>query len=650
MDPSAPKSHYRRPATILGANLLLFTLARLVLYLVNRQDFHALSGLELVESFWRGIWFDACLIARIVGVPMLLLALPFAWAQNRWWQGVWGWLCLAPFILFIAIFAVDIVYLRYVHRHIGLELSYVSWEEAKSYATEGHAWAGLAFLVLGSGMLLAWWRVVMRFPSVAPARKKPHLGILLALIAVTAVVFRGGIFLRKSLHVGDAFDGVSLASGMLTVSGPFSSLIVLSSIMKRDRFIENVDFYPWEQALEEVRVLATAPGEVPVDPEYPLLRRRPSRGAGRTPNMVVLMLEGWDAENFDCIRAVRGEPPLGLTPRFDALAREGVLLTRCYSSGERSLEGLYALTTGHPTLPGLPYLGAGLELTAMPYIGHLAQDEGYATYFLQATGRHFQRVHSAASLVGFQVVKDGEDMPIETDVRPEGEGIAWDHELCHEAHRILTEAARGEQPFLAYVFTAATHEPFNWPSDEYRKIEPRTEKDRYLNSLYYADDAVGWFMQAARDAGWYEDTIFLLVADHGSGQAFRADDPANKFHIPCLILAPGLEPRIEDRVTSQLDVVPTILDLLDWDVAHAGLGRSVLQTEGWEHHGALCNYSPILIRVEDEGMVLHNLQDRLEGSRAFKEGADLDGIERRLLSTLQVGYRLVFENRFCPIR
>ena len=115
-------------------------------------------------------------------------------------------------------------------------------------------------------------------------------------------------------------------------------------------------------------------------------------------------------------------------------------------------------------------------------------------------------------------------------------------------------------------------------------------------------------------------------------------------HIPCAIVGPELEPGVNDRVASQADLFPTILDVLGWEGPHASCGRSLLEpadeTGGW----AMCVKGELVTWIESAGWVQHNLDHRTAAGR-FDEAADLDLMERRLLSMVQVVTTSIRSNR-----
>jgi phosphoglycerol transferase MdoB-like AlkP superfamily enzyme len=634
-----------RPLLIIAAHFARFFLARLAVLFIYRQDFTSLSVGDILWAFVRGLRFDGAIIFLVIGMPVLLLMLPFPWAQREPWQGIWGWCCYAAFILFFLVVAIDTLYFGYVHRHGGLDArretnALLDASRAVARTGVGERLLPILGIFAASAAVFFGWHWLMRGdqPPVTDLRVR----IVVTLLAF-GLMYAGAhaTFTKrtKSVHV---FDGVPHAAAVLALNGPFSILQSLDYAKPVKR-----DFYPWPEAVAVAQKTLFAREETASpDPAYPLLRSRPAPQAQK-PNVVVIMLESWDAYYVDAHRREMGLPPLGITPHYDAISREGVLLSRFYATGQKSMDGMSALLAGFPTLPGIPYLGRGMEQGSLPFLGHLAKQEGYDTLFIQASHRHVYGVDAISALAGFTTYLAAEDIP---PAQPQVSrsvlgGAAWDHEMFAEANRRLAAARR---PFCAFLYTDTTHSPYAWPGKEWEKIPLDGRDARYKTSLGYADEALGRYFMGAKAAGYFDSTIFILAADHitGIGGA-TLGDPATLHHIVGLVLAPGLKPGVDRRIGSQLDVIPTIADLAGWSAPYSAVGRSLF-AEVSPTEGAFCVEGEVIVRIEEGGCMVHNFSSRT--TKKYREDADFDGMERRLLSIYQVAATLLRTNRLYPSR
>jgi len=631
---------HRRVLAIFSLNLLIFFLARVGLFLVYLEDFHDLTLFEVLRAFARGLLFDASIITLVTGGPLLLMLLPFRLAHHRHWLSFWTWANFVLLALFLLLLAGDIVYFGFVHRHAGPEIIALGGDVdlMLDMAIGSYWWALLLFLAACVGLFFLWRRL-FRHADAEVGRFLPRLAILLIALLSVAMLIRGGLG-RKPLDIVDAFVEGRPSAAYLSLNGPFA----MSRALLNTHNVKT-DFFAWDEAVRRTQEQVLAPGErLLAGDEYPLLRARTTTTA-RKPNVVVLMLESWDAAHVDTLRRAMNLDPFGVTPNFDALARQGLLFTRFYANGERSMDGLAALVAGIPTLPGTAYLGMGMEQNRMAYLGHMAKQEGYEPIFLQSSKRGSFHVDSIAAMAGFTRYLGSEDIPATGHSKNITERGAWDHDTFQEANKLFEQA---KKPFVGFVFTASTHLPFQSPGERWQKFPPDSLEHRFLNSLYYADWALGEFIAAAKKSGYYDNTIFILTADHVSGFAGKSGDVPSLHHVPLLVVAPGLKPGITARTGGQVDVIPTLAQLAGWRSSQAGLGHSLLDTRPDFARGTLCVRGNIIERIEDQGWVAHDLQQRVTASPGLRED-DALAMERRLLAMYQVAHTLLLRNRIYPM-
>lgn len=691
---------HRRVLAIFSLNLLVFLLARVGLFLIYFQDFHDLTAAEALRAFTRGLLFDASIVLMFTGGPLLMMLVPFVFVHHphrlsfpnwlranvivallaaalavlaryalsgkaasilpsaaigfgvlallmllpfrithhRAWISFWTWINFVLLALFVLLLAGDIVYFGFVHRHAGPEIAALGGDTELLFdmAFGSYAWA-LALYAAACVGLFFLWRRLFRHVDGEVGRFMPRLAILLIAFFAVATLARGG-FGHKPIDIVDAFVESRPAAAYLSLNGPFA----MSRALLNAKHVK-ADFFEWKDAVARTRELLLAPGERWLDDDYPLLRARDA-GRARKPNVVVLMLESWDAQHIDILRANMGLKPLGVTPNFDALARQGLLFTRFYANGERSMDGLAALIAGYPTLPGTAYIGMGMEQNRLAYLGHMAKQEGYTTIFLQSSKRASFHVDSIATMAGFETYLGAEDIPATGHSAKITERGAWDHDTFQQASKLFAQA---KKPFTGFIFTASTHLPFQSPGERWQKFPPDSLEHRFLNALHYADWSLGEFIAAAKRDGWYDNTVFILTADHVSGFAGKAEDMPSLHHVPLLVIAPGLKPAIDARVGGQVDVIPTITQLAGWRAPYAGFGHSLLDTRSSSTRGTLCVRGGVVERIEDNGWVAHDLTRRVAASRGAREG-DLKAMETRLLASYQVGHTLLLRNRVAP--
>lgn len=627
---------YGRVALILAVFLVLFLLGRLGLYTVYHDEFSQLSLADTLFAFLYGVRFDASTIIIFIGFPLLFLLLPFQWAHSRLWQGFWLLFQYAVLVLFILTLVGDGIYFSFVQRHTGPEIHALFGDTdiiLDVLATEHALLVGITLMAALYGGKL--WMKAFHYPIARPTNRVRRLAMILILLPIMVIVGRGGLQ-YKPVEVVDAFSYGNAQQGYLTLSGPFA---VQHSLMQSAP--QRKHFMPAAEAIQTTRKLIIDDGQHFVSEQYPLMRQNNTGKSGNPPNIVVVMMESWDAIHIDSIRQVMGEKPIGVTPNFDALSRQGLLFPNFYASGRRSMDGMAAILAGIPTLPGVPYIGTGLEQSQLSYIGHLAKANNYNTFFLRSANRGSFHLDSVSATAGFDLYKGAEDMPtLHTNVPEENTWGAWDHETFTEAHKHFTAS---DKPFLAVLFSSTTHNPFRVPGTQWYKFPHDGEKNKFFNTLYYSDWALGELIKNAKAAGYFDNTIFLITADHISRFGNNGRSPKSRFHIPLLITGPGIQAGLNTHTGSQLDIMPTIAELAGWQQPYSSLGRSLLSKTS-ENAFAVGVDSNIISVFNDDITLSRNLEKRLYLTEKADAGRAAQ-LEHDMLALYQTTLNLLLSNR-----
>lgn len=636
----------RLPLAVLSLEFLLFALARLFFLIAHWESVNDLGAGELAFSLLHGLRFDASLIFLFWGPPILSLLLPLRAFQTRAWRGlVFGLIglgLLAQALLFLG----DTVYFGYVERHVGQEAiaMFTDLRLMTAMVLEDYLPHLLSFFVLGCGFLWLYTRVCWKWlHDLHPGRGS--WGYALLFVVVGTVAVRGGLTNRKPLNPASAMVGERpYSSSAVALNAPFNvyHTVRKAGVGGRVRFMQHeVAERLVQRELGITPALDGTPGSLGLGPRFPLNRTALTpTGAGKAKNCVVIMLESWDAWFIDAWREPQGLQPLGLTPCFDRLAQEGRLYTDFYAAGQRSVHGIAAILASVPTLPTLPYIGTGgIEQNRLGMLPQLAEQRDYHTFFFRSARRESYHLDRVAQVADFDVYRGAEDLK---RLHPGAErhkfGV-WDEVLFSDAASYMEECG---EPFFGFLFPSSTHHPFNVPSDDWEQSEGSSKVARFSDALRYSDDTLGAFFDSIRDEPWFADTLFVITADHVSGVREGGLPMPERFRIPCLLIGPGIEPGLDPRTASQLDILPTVVEHLGLGTPYSGLGRSLLDEREPRNHGALMVIGDDqVMRKEGPSWMVRNDQRRL----ISQGGEELDGLEKRLQASWQVMLRLLAENR-----
>ena len=272
------------------------------------------------------------------------------------------------------------------------------------------------------------------------------------------------------------------------------------------------------------------------------------------PNIVLII---WESFTAKVAEDLGGLP--GITPAFKELSKEGLLFSKMYASGDRSDKGLPSVLSGYPAQPVTSILKTPKKSQQLPHLSQSLQQNGYKTSFYYGGELEFANLKSYLRFGGYEKlvgIGDFEDEQLNSKWGAH-DNVVFDKLLSD------IEQEKGPKPFFKTIFTLSSHEPFDIP------VKPRfPEKDAntlFMSSLYYTDSTIGSFVAEAKKRPWYDNTLFIIIADHGhtypgGSQVYEAE----KFHIPMLWFGGALkaEPAMVESTMSQTDLSATLLQQL----------------------------------------------------------------------------------------
>ena len=255
-----------------------------------------------------------------------------------------------------------------------------------------------------------------------------------------------------------------------------------------------------------------------------------------------------------------------LTPELDKLADEGIVFEELYATGLRSVRGIEAVITGFTPRPQLSVVKLNETQTNFFTLASLLERNGYQTSFIYGGESHFDNMKRFFMNNGFQTVVDEKDYDQPAFV---GSWGVSDEDLFDRAHETFNRA--GEQPFFSLVFTSSNHSPFEIPDGRVNE----SVFGPLETAINYADYALGRYIDMARESSYWDNTVFLVVADHSVRVIGGTLVPVEHFRIPGVILGGTIEPRKISGISSQIDLLPTLLSLIGLSTEHPGIGRDL---------------------------------------------------------------------------
>ncbi len=274
----------------------------------------------------------------------------------------------------------------------------------------------------------------------------------------------------------------------------------------------------------------------------------------KKPNVLIIIWESLTAKAVSSLGGLTG-----ITPHLDALAPQGILFTDIYASGDRSAKGIVAILSGYPAQPTTSIITVPTKSASLPSLPRTFKANGYHNSFYYGGETEFANIKSYLLQQGFDRIIDHEDFD---ESEKNSKWGAHDHILFN---RLLKDIDTQKAPFFTTLFTLSSHEPFEVPGKT--AIPGKDTEHRFLNSLHYTDRSLGNFIQQAKTKPWWDNTLIIILADHGHTLPKNNGGRSAEFRIPMLWLGGVVKPkgiRI-DTLGSQTDVAATLLAQLGYD-------------------------------------------------------------------------------------
>ena len=411
------------------------------------------------------------------------------------------------------------------------------------------------------------------------------LGLILVTLVVTWYLFRRDLALADRLKgwrwkavAGPAYiAAVLLAVGLLNFNTRFqdSQNVYVNELQANglykfyDAFVKNElnykQFYltePEEQAEAFVHGIYGSTGDNlhAVRCEGPEIRR----------NIVLITIESMSASFME-----RFGNTNRLTPVLDSLYKQGLAFDRVYATGNRTVRGLEAVTLSLPPCPGQSIIKRPRN-DNMHSTAAVLREKGYDAYYFYGGNSYFDNMETFFGGNGYRIIDQKSYKPEEitfANIWGVCDEDAYDKVIRSLGERADTTAA----PFFAHVMTVSNHRPYTYPAG--RIPIPNDAKLR-SGGVMYTDYALGRFFEEASRQPWFDNTVFVITADHCASSAGKTEIPLEKYHIPALIFAPGLiTPQQVDKVISQIDLMPTLFSLLGMDYDSHFFGQDALSDD-----------------------------------------------------------------------
>ncbi len=283
-------------------------------------------------------------------------------------------------------------------------------------------------------------------------------------------------------------------------------------------------------------------------------------------NVVLISIESLSA---DFMEAYGNKDEI--TPFLDQLAKNSLMFTNIYATGNRTVRGLEALTLCIPPTAGESIIKRETENKNKFTTGNVFKSKGYTVKFLYGGYSYFDNMKDFFGGNGYQIVDRDHFKPEEISF-----ANVWgvcDEDMARKAVSEMNKDAKKGKPFFYHWMTVSNHRPFTYPEG---KIDISGTAKSRNGGVKYTDYSIKRFFEMAEKQPWFKDTVFVIVADHCASSAGKTELPMEKYRIPAMIYSPSfIYPQEFTGLTSQIDVMPTLFGMLNFNYQSKFLGQDI---------------------------------------------------------------------------
>lgn len=527
------------------AGIVFFTLFRLVETIAycatteGADDFGGLYGKALFIG-WR---FDTVVSCYILALPLIMVIIgELARIRRKWYYAIAHYFAMVLYTICFFACAADIPYFCYFFNR--LDVVALSWADdfGTSVSMIVHEPMYILYLGVFVAVTVGWWllgRLLFRRVLMQHLDKNQSylwgIAISILLLGLGFLGMRGKLS-KIPIRVSTAYF----------CNNPFLNQIGLNPTFTFIKSMEDAG----KSANQKVELIDDLIAKdvylewlsTPVDSTLDAIRLPEGM------NVVLVLMESMSAD-----KTALHDPSASLSPCLDSLMRRSLTFREAWSAGIHTHNGIYASLYGHPALLARNIM----KSTPMPNmcgLPHILRDAGYSTIYFMAHDEDFDGMRGFLYQNGFDRVVGQHSWPRDEIVGTWG---IPDHKLFDH---VLEHCDSAKAPFFACVMTCSDHNPHILPDDiDFHSKQKELQKQ----VAEYADWSIGRFVRMAQQKPWFDNTLFVFIADHGASLNPIYDMALAYNHVPLLILAPKhIEPRFDDRLTMQIDVAPTVIAML----------------------------------------------------------------------------------------
>lgn len=533
---------------------ILFAFQRIIFICINSNQAIEIPISTLLNAYWHGMLFDASIVGYLTLLYCVIFALASPWVKLTTLLKVVNIITCILSSVIVILLPVDAIVYSHWGYHADVSVLEFLRTPSAMFDSVSNSVIAIYFivccaLIFGNLSLIHALTIKIRHQETTPAKstlsKIIQSFILLIIGGVMIIPIRGGLGIAP-LNTGRAFFSNHLFASHTAINPVWNFIYSLKRINEANTTYHFMDDNEAQSRFDELMKESS---------DYPSILTT------KRPNIVIILLESFSAHAIEFLGGTNA------TPTIKSLLPQSVAFDNVMAASDRSGKGLVATMCGYPVLPTISIIQYPQKTQTLPFIAQKLRENGYQSQtFIYGGDLNFNNFNSLVTLAGF------DNIITQNNFESWQLGDKWGAHDQYSLARLLEEMKKQPQPYFDFIFTLSSHEPYTVPME--RQLE-----DDYLNSVFYTDKCLGGFFDEVKKSKLWNNTLFILVADHGhQGPEHVGLTDKRRFNIPLIFTGGVLNvcDTIINKHGTQIDLASTLLHQLDIDASDFTFSKNLL--------------------------------------------------------------------------
>jgi phosphoglycerol transferase MdoB-like AlkP superfamily enzyme len=549
----------------LGLAYLFYFIIRILFYFYNQNLLHIDNVSEFINVLYRGITFDTASILYVNLLFILLSILPLYINTKKWYQNTLFYIYFFTNLTAFATNFIDLIYYKFSNFRLTIA-TFNEFENETNGFSLLFSFLGNYWHVLLLFILLSWlWINLYKKVNLTPITIKNKL-----VYFITSII---GFLIIGTLTVGGirgdfkhSTRPITLVDANKHITKSEQASMVLNTPFTLIRTI-NKNYFKHKNYLSENEINRIVK---PIKQYH----QNDTLSKNNKPNIVLFIVESYGREYLGSFNKRYNIPNYrGYTPFLDSLAQHSLIFDNAFANGRKSIHGMSSVLAGIPSFK-VAFTSSSFSNQKIQSLVSCLNDFGYDTSFFHGAANGSMGFQGFGNILGIQHYYGRTEF--NNDDEYDGIWGIWDEPFLQYMEETISKK---KQPFFATVFTLTSHTPYIVPKG-YENMFPKGNKPIH-QVVGYTDYAIKKFFEKAKKEPWFNNTIFILTADHTNQKYYKKYRKGiNRTAVPILFYKPDNSLAKRDTLLAQqIDIYPTILDLIGYKKPFRSWGRSLVSND-----------------------------------------------------------------------